>query len=208
MSTKRVIKHPDVRKLEITRAAEILFRKKGYAATSVESIIQKAGIAKGTFYYYFKTKQDILKNLVEQIATNMETYFISVIEDNHLSAIQKLKKLLRSPEKKEKINPSVMKIIHRPENRELQEELNIIAIKVIAPLLAKVFQQGKKEGVFNNTVSVESMQLILAGSQFVLDSGLFHWSSEQRKKFLKELQRMTEQIAGAKPNTLSFISSE
>ena len=71
---KRIVKNPDVRRLEILQAAENLFAKEGYVKTSVESIIKEAGIAKGTFYYYFKAKEDILEALVEQVAEKLEAH--------------------------------------------------------------------------------------------------------------------------------------
>ena len=92
---KRIVKAPDVRRLEIMRAAEKLFKKEGYAKTSVESIIKKVGIAKGTFYYYFKAKDEILKALVEQVGKEMEAYYYSVIELNNLTAIEKFQLMIQ-----------------------------------------------------------------------------------------------------------------
>lgn len=48
---------------KILRAAFELFGKKGYSATSVESIAKKAKVSKGLIYHYFKSKQDILKGI-------------------------------------------------------------------------------------------------------------------------------------------------
>ena len=205
---KRIVKDPDVRRLEIIHAAEELFTKKGYEKTSVEAIIKKAGIAKGTFYYYFKSKKEILEAIVEQISVSMAAYFTSIVEQSNLTAIQKFKRMIRGPEKKKLTSSSAMQIIHKPENRELQEKLNIQAIENIAPLIAKVLEQGKDEGVFTAAPSVELVQLILAGSQFVLDSGLFTWTAKKRIVYLKELQNLFEALVGIKSGTLGFISKE
>lgn len=205
---KRVIKNPDVRRIEIISAAEKLFEKNGYEKTPVESIIKEAGIAKGTFYYYFKAKKDILRAIVERIGTEMAEHFSSIVDIKNLTAIEKLQRMLKSPKKKALTESSVMTAIHKPENRELQEQLNIQSIKIIAPLITKVFVQGHKEGLFKKSVSVENIQLILAGSQFILESGLFEWSPKKRVEFLKSIQMHLEQLAGAKSGTLSFISDD
>src|SRR5476649_1542736 len=105
---KRTLKNPDVRRLEILAAAEKLFEKTGYEKTSVEAIIQEAGIAKGTFYYYFKAKKDILKALVDQTALKMTEYFDSILEMKNLTAVQKLQQMLKSPKKKALVDSSVM----------------------------------------------------------------------------------------------------
>ena len=205
---KRIVKKPDVRRMEIILIAKKQFEQKGYANTSVESIIQEVGIAKGTFYHYFKAKKDILQAIVEYIGSEMESLFRSIVENNNLTAIEKLQLMIRGPKKKVLTESPVMEILHKGENRELQEQLNILTIEHIAPLMAQVFEQGKQEGVFARTVPVESIQLMLGGSQFVMDSGLFNWSNEKRTAFLKSAQTMLEMMVGAKPGTFSFILEE
>mgnify|MGYP000037588066 CR=1 FL=1 len=56
-------KPPEIRRDELIDAAEALFLKKGFAATSVSEIVEAADVAKGTFYLYFKTKDDVLAAL-------------------------------------------------------------------------------------------------------------------------------------------------
>jgi len=41
-----------------------LFIEKGITATAIDEIVKKAGVAKGTFYLYFKDKEDILEKLI------------------------------------------------------------------------------------------------------------------------------------------------
>ena len=43
-----------------------LFAKKGYEATSIEEITSIVGVAKGTLYYHFSTKEEIFNFLVEE----------------------------------------------------------------------------------------------------------------------------------------------
>jgi len=204
----RIVKEPEIRRLEIILSAKKLFEKNGYEQTSVEAIIKDVGIAKGTFYYYFKTKKDILIALVKHIGSDIEDHFKSIVELKNVTAIEKLRLMIRGDEKKHKSSPSVMEIIHKPENRELQEQLNIQAIEMIAPLIAQVIVQGNEEGVFNAKAPTESVQLLLAGSLFVLDSGLFNWSKSKRSQLLKALQASFEQVLGVKAGTLKFIADE
>lgn len=48
-----------------------LFSQKGYYATSVEDIVESAGFSKGTFYFYFKSKEELFKSLVEEMHLNI-----------------------------------------------------------------------------------------------------------------------------------------
>lgn len=204
--SKRILKKPDVRRLEIIQKAEMLFARDGYSKTSVEAIIQEAGIAKGTFYYYFKAKQDVLEALVDLQGLEMETLFQSILQNEKLPAIDKLEQMLKGPEKEARTKKAVMQLIHKPENRELQEKLNIFSVKKIAPLLTGVFAQGHQEGVFPRFISEEIVQLLLAGSHFTMESGLFNWSRKKQTTFLQALQELLELLTGVKKGSLSFIS--
>jgi AcrR family transcriptional regulator len=55
-----------VRREELMDAAQALFLDKGFDETSVEEIVRQADVAKGTFYFYFKTKDDVLQALRER----------------------------------------------------------------------------------------------------------------------------------------------
>lgn len=205
MAIKRVVKNPEIRKAEIIQVARDLFEKKGYAHTSIEAIIKDAQIAKGTFYYYFKTKREILTAIVDNIAHDMEIYFQSIIEDKNLSPLDKIKLMLTGEEKRAKSQPVVMAILHEAENRELQEELNIRTLHTIGPLLTQTLNEGHKASLFSREITLETLQLILAGSQFILDSGLLALTPAQRRTYLKALQVMLETILAAKSGTFDFL---
>ncbi len=64
------------RRQPILRNAARLFSEKGYRGTTVDDIVQATGIAKGTFYIYFKSKEDLLieviKNLIAETVVEIE----------------------------------------------------------------------------------------------------------------------------------------
>ena len=67
----RVVKEADVRREELLALALQLFVTVGYDRTSVEQITRAVGVAKGTFYHYFASKQDLLEQLVESYADSL-----------------------------------------------------------------------------------------------------------------------------------------
>jgi AcrR family transcriptional regulator len=205
---KRIIKKPDERKKEIIEVAEKLFASEGYSKTSVETIISKAEIAKGTFYYYFKSKKELLSAIVNQTLSSLAEYFDAIANMDNISAAEKLKLMLRGPEKEKKANSSTMEIIHLPENRELQEDLNIQTIKIISPIIAKVIIQGNSEGIFHARAPEESVQILMTGSLFLLDSGLFDWGMEKKESLLKTFQLLFEMALGVNEGEFDFISNQ
>lgn len=71
---QKTIKKRDV-KSRIVAAAWELFYEKGYNGTTVDDIIALSGTSKGSFYYYFSTKDELLNSL-------------SVILDEHYEELE------------------------------------------------------------------------------------------------------------------------
>lgn len=61
------------KKRNLLEAARILFSQKGISKTSISEIAQAAKVAKGTFYLYFKDKDELLEHLILQISRNIVT---------------------------------------------------------------------------------------------------------------------------------------
>jgi len=60
-------KSPGRTREKLVFAAMELFAKKGFDKTTVDEIVAKAGVAKGTFYLYFKSKDDLIKELAFEV---------------------------------------------------------------------------------------------------------------------------------------------
>jgi AcrR family transcriptional regulator len=59
----------DRRERIISNATE-LFAAKGYHGTTIDEIVQTTGIAKGTFYVYFESKEEILVEVIKRLISN------------------------------------------------------------------------------------------------------------------------------------------
>lgn len=68
----RNIKTPDERKLEIIRSAKELFVANGMEKTSVSQIVKNIGVAQGLFYYYFKSKEEVVAAVVDSLLDECE----------------------------------------------------------------------------------------------------------------------------------------
>ena len=70
MANKRTEKtefHKDERRKQILKTAASIFAQKGYHQTAVKDITDSAGISVGTFYLYFKNKEDLFEKLYDEI---------------------------------------------------------------------------------------------------------------------------------------------
>lgn len=66
--------HPEARKLEIVEAAERLLQANG-GRTRVEDVVREAGIAKGTFFLYFPTWDDLLETIRQRLVAAFDTAY-------------------------------------------------------------------------------------------------------------------------------------
>lgn len=191
---KRVVKKPNLRRKEIIATAERLFRSQGYVNTSVENIIQEVGIAKGTFYYYFKAKQDILDALVERVVDRRCAECTIIAADSTIPAIERVWQILRSHNQSGRENN--LGKLQLPDNRELQERINVEMISRLSPILADAITRGNHEGVFDVQLPLETVRFLLSASQFMMDSGLFNWNQDEHNRCILAFRSLTERTLG------------
>ncbi len=60
------------RREEFIRAAEKLFKTNGIMDTTVNAIVREVDVAKGLFYYYFKSKDDVIEAIARQYSKAFE----------------------------------------------------------------------------------------------------------------------------------------
>lgn len=206
---KRTVKAPDIRRQEILTIAGDFFHAKGYRNTSVEEIIKKAGIAKGTFYHYFRSKEDVLDALVQDLVAQMVEAGRHIADHATLTAVEKIRLILQGVGQSAHDAPGeIMENLHLPENRELHERSNVETIRALGPVMADIVEQGNTEGVFRVELPLETVQFLLAGSLFLLDSRLFNWAPAEQIARTKAMQTIIERALGVEPGTFSFLASD
>jgi TetR/AcrR family transcriptional regulator, transcriptional repressor for nem operon len=65
-------------------------RKKGYRATSVDEIIKSLGIPKGTFYYYFKSKEEFTVEVLQHYTSNMYGHMEERLKNHEISPVSRI----------------------------------------------------------------------------------------------------------------------
>lgn len=186
------------KKGELIEIAEKLFLEKGFEETSVEDILKASGLSKGGFYHYFKSKEEVLGESINNFAENLLKEVEPIIEDKRFNALEKLnlfmeKKIASQKQKREIIEYLVMLM---KSEFTLYKYCIIIAQKYVEPL-ARIIEQGVKEGIFNVKFPRETADILLRAATSLPQSVFFNEYMEDKSKSLKYKASMEAIMARA-----------
>ncbi|MGN0600686.1 MAG: TetR/AcrR family transcriptional regulator [Oscillospiraceae bacterium] len=158
----------------ILDAAERLMMKTSQNDISVSLIAKEAGIGKGSIYYYFKSKEEIMYAVIERgYRKALHEYFSCI--DSQLPAIEKIKMLFFCTIKKEfnDNRENLFRKLHVNEDVVLHNYMKHIALAEMSPVLEKLLLQGIEEGSIHTDTPKESAEMIVAVLSFILDGTIF-----------------------------------
>ena len=78
----RITKDPETRRKEFIKAAGELFMEKGFDQTSVNDITKKVGMSHGAFFYYFKSKNDVMKEVITDNLNYWKDFMMNLVEND------------------------------------------------------------------------------------------------------------------------------
>ena len=78
---RRVVKPTEQRRAEILEAALSLFSSKGFHETTMEEVAREAGVAKGTIYLYFQSKEHLLLALKREFMQGLTDVVADMVAD-------------------------------------------------------------------------------------------------------------------------------
>lgn len=136
-------KNPDERKQEIIRVAGELFTTNGYKKTQVKDIVQTIGVAQGLFYYYFKSKEEVMQAVAEQYAEEIiERIRKEISEDK--SILENIETVINmfilTADEKNKLFME----IQSADNGIIQNNVRRSIGKKLIPIVVSIIKQGNK----------------------------------------------------------------
>ena len=192
------MKKGERRKQDLLNIAYRMFIEKGYDNTSVDDIIIEAGIAKGTYYYYFESKEATLEAVIEMMIEKAENIAKAALM-NPVPIPQKLASVVYAfqPNKDEIV---ITDVLERKENIVMHDKIGKKIVEVAVPILSDIVREGIAQGIFACTNVEERVKMLLIMSQNMFDYGAYS------NKDIEVYVDMLEKSLGAKEGTMSFIS--
>ena len=191
------MKKGEKRKKELLKIAYDMFLAQGYENTSVDEIIERAQIAKGTYYYHFQSKERMLEEVIDMIIDS-EAKMAEQIITMDIPVPQKIVMMITSMKPTEAEQP-IKNALFQPENVLMHHKVRKKLITVITPLLSEVIKEGVNEGIFECDNITERVKMLLIISDGTFNEGSF--SERDISVFID----MTEKLLGAENGTMSFI---
>lgn len=195
----RTVKDPHVRRAEIVQAAQELFLKD--PTMTLQDVMTALGIAKGTIYHYFKSKDELLEAAMEDLVNRHFEKMQLVVKKAKGNALEKMEVLIKAS----KIAaPALLDHLHQ--NEALHTRLLVLALMKQAPLYAEVIAHGCREGLFHTKTPLECAEFILSAVQFLTDRGIHSWTYEDLKRRKIAFPQLIEQMLGAPPESFKFLA--
>ena len=193
------MKKGEKRKLELLQIAYRLFLSRGYENTSVDEIIEEAGIAKGTYYYYFESKEQMLEEVIAMMIKK-ETEEAEQILRSDLDLPQKFIGIIASVRPTPEETP-ISETLNQPENILLHKKIKHRLVDAVTPLLSKAVEEGVKNGIFCCDNIPERVKMLLLVSSELFDEGRY------TERDIAVFIDMAEKLLGAESGSMSFIQS-
>lgn len=202
----RTVKRPDDRKREIIASARRLFLEKDYEKTTMEDIMVDVGIAKGTVYHHFKSKDALLSAVVDDLVGQYVCKLKETLDQTKGDALHRLAVLIEASNVSS-AERETLEAMHREGNVALHTRQLAVLFSQLAPLIAGVIEEGCKEGIFQTEHPLEVAELFLCGIQFMTDVGIYPWKEEDLKRRAMTFPGLLEQQLHAPKGSFDFLKS-
>jgi len=197
---------PQIRITEILNAAEPLFYLKGYYETAISDIAKKMGVAQGTIYYYFKSKEEILEALINRELSNFIAKAQRMIHSNEIPLCNKLQvviqTLLQSLLHEDGL---AFEFLYNDGTIHFLDKLARQGDRLLSPLLLEIIEEGNREHYYHAAQPQAVVNIILA----ILDSlinAIYERVPEEILHYqFKMAEKLIETALGAEPDTIELL---
>ncbi len=197
------VKGYDERRMEIIETSASLFSEFGYDETTVTMIIEKIGIAKGTFYHYFTSKDEVLEVIVDIMVEKVGSGIDEISQKEDLNALEKLGEAGKYFRTVAIGWERISDFLHEDRNAHWHLKLEKKLLPIVYDSYENIIRQGIEEEVFKVSYPRETAIAILGATNAL--TGRDHDHANRRsydEDFLKATIDINERLLGTRPGLL------
>jgi len=150
----------------ILDAAIDLFVKEGFEKTSMDAIALAAGVAKGTLYYHFASKEGIIDAVVERYARTMEARLDAVEADQSLTLVERMEAFSRVTKE---VSAATFSKLHYVRYVDIHQKTSVVIIGRVAPYLARIIEEGNRAGAWRVAHPLEFAEIVSITTHELID---------------------------------------
>lgn len=180
----RIVKDARERRKEILDVAERLFCANGYDNTSTNDILAEIGIARGTLYYHFKSKEDILDGIIDRIIRIIESRVSAIAMDESIPVLERFTKAVLSANVDTEVGDMVMEQVHKPQNALMHQKMEESLLAAITPYFVKIIKDGIAQGIMKSDYPDEVIEMTLSYANKTFDDAIDYPEEVKLKKVL------------------------
>jgi AcrR family transcriptional regulator len=161
------------KRAELAAVAAGVFIERGVARTAVSDIVSAAGIAQGTFYLYFDSKDDMVVAVADRFVSEIGVVLEASVAGPGAAAPARLRSLVTtlSALAASPSNLAMAEFLHRRENQALHDRLTEPLAERLFVLVESIVAQGAAEGSMVVTEAGPAAWFVLGGLQSVERAG-------------------------------------
>jgi len=148
----RTAKAFTVKRNEILEAAQRLVQTKGYEQMTIQDVLEALQISKGAFYYYFRSKQNLLDAMIAHMVDQGEKLFLPIMQDPDLNALEKLKRYFDTVASWKNAQRAyliaIMRVWYADHNAIVRQKMITATLERFMPAFTEIIHQGVREGLF------------------------------------------------------------
>jgi AcrR family transcriptional regulator len=200
------------KKRELLTIAEKLFLKKGYELTSIDDVLKESGISKGGFYHYFKSKDEILSESINNIIEESIKYLQPIVDDERLNALEKFKLFMIKKSEFQSTKIDYAKLLAKLMQSDItQYKYSLIMSQKMVEPFAKIIEQGVKEGVFAVEYPRETADILIRTVNSVVQSASYdEYINDETKhrRYLLSLRAVIARTLGISQQEFSIYDED
>ena len=189
----RVVKEAQERKKEILDVAEVLFMTKGYEGTGTNDILNAVGIARGTLYHHFKSKEEILDAVIDRFVSKLSAQAEAVADNKEIPVFERIALSIMSMNTDTELGKELTEQMHKPQNALLHQKSQEKLLARINPIISGLIKEAVEQGICSTDYPDEMVDMIMIYSNQAFDD-LAELSEEERVKkvfgFIYNVERL------------------
>jgi TetR/AcrR family transcriptional regulator, fatty acid metabolism regulator protein len=149
-------KKDEEKRKKILESATKVFARMGFSNTRIQDVAFEAGIAHGTVYLYFKSKDELFISIFQESLGELIKYADSEIQKKD-NAEDKLRRMLSLQLDVIEENPDLTKLIliEFPRTGNFLNDNNIDVLANYIDLIGNIISDGIKEGIFSTNLKID-----------------------------------------------------